>query len=68
MGAIASQITSPTIIYSTVYSRHTMENAENVSVWWRHNLVEISPSYVSMILNIWANDPNVVQNALLLLE
>ena len=30
MGAIASQITSLTIVYSTVYS-------ENVSIWWRHH-------------------------------
>ena len=30
MGAIASQITSLTIVYSTVYS-------ENASIWWRHH-------------------------------
>ena len=53
MGAIASQITSLTIVYSTVYSdadqsKHqssawlafvwpVASNAENVSIWWRHH-------------------------------
>ena len=52
MGKIASQITSLTIVYSTVYSgadqrKHQSSaslasaqmasNAENVSIWWRHN-------------------------------
>ena len=63
MGAMASQITNLTIIYSTVYSgadqrKHQsssslalcgnspvtgefpaqmVSNAENVSIWWRHN-------------------------------
>ena len=51
MDAMASQITSLTIIYSTVYSgadqkkikasRHwpgqMASNAENVSIWWRHH-------------------------------
>ena len=50
MSVIASQITSLTIVYSTVYSdedqRGTGEfpaqmasNAENVSIWWRHHEV-----------------------------
>ena len=49
MGAIASQITCLTIVYSTVYSgadysrvtgdfpAHMASNAENVSIWWRHH-------------------------------
>ena len=53
MGSIASQITSLTIIYSTVYSgpdqrKHQSpaslafpaqmaSNTENVSIWWRHH-------------------------------
>ena len=48
MGALSSQITSLTIVYSTVYSdadqRKTGEfpaqmasYAENVSIWWRHH-------------------------------
>ena len=52
MGAITSQITSLTIVYSTVYSdadqrkggeftgefpAQMASNAENVSVWWRHS-------------------------------
>ena len=52
MGTIASQITSLTIVYSTVYSdtdqrKHQSSvslvfvqmarNAENVSIWWRHH-------------------------------
>ena len=47
MGMIASQITSLTIVYSTVYSdadqrKHQSStslafNAENVSIWWRHH-------------------------------
>ena len=46
-GAMASQITSLTIVYSAVYSgaenikapRHwpLASNAENVSIWWRHH-------------------------------
>ena len=55
MGAMASQITSLTIVYSTVYSgtdqrkhqirvtdRNAMAiNAENVSIWWRHHATTI---------------------------
>ena len=53
MGAIASQITSLTIVYSIVYSDRSKEtselrvtglcvrnspgNAKNVSIWWRHH-------------------------------
>ena len=38
MGAMASQITSLTIVYSTVYSgAKRVSNAENVSIWWRHH-------------------------------
>ena len=64
MSAMASQITSPTIVYSTVYSRRRSKktsklrvtalcegnspvtgelpeemanNAENVTIWWRHH-------------------------------
>ena len=46
MGALASQITSLTIINSIVYSganqtgefpSQMASNAENVSIWWRHN-------------------------------
>ena len=46
MGAIASQINSLTIVYSTVYSGADKKNrefpaqmassAENDSIWWRH--------------------------------
>ena len=66
MGAITSQITSLTIVYSTVYSgadqrkksklrvtglcvgnspgtvefpTQMASNAENVSIWWRHNVL-----------------------------
>ena len=51
MGTIASQITSLTIVYSTVYSdaderKHQSpaqmaSNAKNVSIWWRHHVPEI---------------------------
>ena len=47
MGTMASQITSLTIVYSTVYSdadqrKHQSStllasDAENVSIWWRHH-------------------------------
>ena len=52
MGTNSAQITSLTIVYSTVYSgadqrKHQWEtgefptqmasNAENVSIWWRHH-------------------------------
>ena len=46
MGAMASQITSLMIVYSTAYSdadqsKHQSSaslasNAENFSIWWRH--------------------------------
>ena len=54
MGAMASEITSLTIVYSTVYSdadqrKHQSSagefpaqmasNAENVSIWWRHHAI-----------------------------
>ena len=42
MGAIASQITSLTIVYSTVYSEFPAQmasNAEKVSIWWRHHVL-----------------------------
>ena len=35
MGAMASKITSLTIVYSTIYSA---SNAENVSIWWHHHV------------------------------
>ena len=37
--AMASQITSLTIFYSTMYSGTYIKNtkAENVSIWWRHH-------------------------------
>ena len=61
MGAMASQITALTIVYSTVYSgadqrKHQSSgnspgtdefpaqmasNAENVSIWWRHHVVDM---------------------------
>ena len=57
MGAMASQITSLTIVYSTVYSdadqrkpqssaslAQMASNAENVSIWWRHHEEQWSPS------------------------
>ena len=40
MGAIASEITSLTIIYSTEtgeFPAQMASNAENVSIWWRHH-------------------------------
>ena len=37
MGAMAFQITSLTIVYSIVYSGTKANNAENVSIWWRHH-------------------------------
>ena len=75
MGAVASQITSLTIVYSTVYSdadqrKHQSSaklrvtglcagnspgtgeftaqmasNAENVSIWWRHNKNDVYMVY-----------------------
>ena len=39
MGAMASQITSLTIVYSTgEFPAQMASNAENVSIWWRHNV------------------------------
>ena len=51
MGAMASQITSLTIFYSTGYSgadqsstsltfvRRMVRNAENIAIWWRHHVL-----------------------------
>ena len=54
MGAIASQISSPTTVYSTTYSdadqrKHQSSASlhkwpvtrENVSIWWRHHVLTI---------------------------
>ena len=45
MGAMASEITSLTIVYSTVYLPLTSEfpaqmasSEENVSIWWHHHV------------------------------
>ena len=41
MDVMVSQITSPMIAYSTVYSGaygQMASNAENVSIWWRHHV------------------------------
>ena len=56
MGVMASQITSLTIVYPTVYSgadqrkhqtprqrplcAYISSNAENVSIWWRHHVIK----------------------------
>ena len=69
MSAISSQITSLTIVYSTVYSgadqrklqssslafvrgihRWPANNAENVSIWWRHH--EWSNIYICIYIYI----------------
>ena len=47
MGATASQITSLTIVYSTVYSDawnspEPMNSLRNVSIWWHHHGISIS--------------------------
>ena len=54
MGAVASKITSLTIVYSIVYSdadqrKHQTgefpaqmaSNTENVSIWWRHHVEQL---------------------------
>ena len=81
MGAIASQITSLTIVYSIVYSdadqrKHQSSaslafasqmasNAENVSIWWRHNDYGPFCSHAkydytklghTVVMNIWNED------------
>ena len=43
MSTMAPQITSLFIVYLTVYSgtdkkHQSSSNAENVSIWWRHNV------------------------------
>ena len=56
MDAIASQITSLTIVYSIVYSdadppgtgefpAQMASYAENVSIWWRHHVVTRFDAY-----------------------
>ena len=88
MGAIASQITSLTIVYSTVYSdadqrKHQSSaslafvrgnsrgtgdfpaqmasNAENVSIWWRHNVRNVNalPLYAHVAEVIMHGRPEV---------
>ena len=53
MGAIASLITSLTIVHSTVYSArwipHTKpSNVENVSIWWRHHGLSSTAHSISL--------------------
>ena len=59
MSAMASQVTSLTIFYSTVYSgtdernitgefpAQRASNAENVSIWWRHHVTFESYKWLS---------------------
>ena len=81
MMAMVSQITSLTIVYSTVYSRtrsrktsklrvtglceenlpltgefpaQRASNAENVSIWWRHHVMALSPVFCTKSV-IWTN-------------
>ena len=59
MGTMASQITSLTIAYSTVYSgaderKHRSStslasNAKKVSIWWRHHAININTSSYNLI-------------------
>ena len=79
MSEIASQITSLTIVYSTVYldtdkktsklrvtgpcvgkspgtgefPAQIVSNAENVSIWWRHNVTQTNISIDEHILLTW---------------
>ena len=52
MGAMASQITSLTIVYSTVYSNpcefpaQMASNAEKGSISWRHHELSVRPLYI----------------------
>ena len=52
MGAIASQITSLKIVYSTVYSdadeRKHQSSASNGSTWWRHHEQSVSDYIVDL--------------------
>ena len=68
MGAVASQITSLTIIYSTVYSdadqrklqssaslafvRGIHRTPENVSMWWRHHVDQLRSTCICFSLTI----------------
>ena len=57
MGTVASQITSLTIVYSTVYSDAQMaSNAENVSIWWRHHVDSLKLVPKGLIDNMIAVD------------
>ena len=55
MGAIASQTTSLTIVYSDADQRRHQSpaqmasNAENVSIWWRHHGCLISYNILKII-------------------
>ena len=63
MDAIASQITSPTTVYSTVYSdpdqrKHQSSaslasNAKNVSIWWRHHDRKMWGSVKATAVVVW---------------
>ena len=56
MGMVASQITSPKIVYSTVYSlcgeftgefpAQRASDTENIFIWWRHHVMYISQAHV----------------------
>ena len=59
MGAMTSQITSLTIVYSTVYSDNRefpaqmASNAKNASIWWRH--------HVTAAVHLWAGNFRQIQ-------
>ena len=84
MSALAFQITSLTIVYSTVYSRRRSKktsklrvtglcvgnspvtgefpaqrasNAENVSIWWRHHVLDFARSGEKTFAILYADNP-----------
>ena len=57
MDAMASKITSLTIVYSTIYSggefpAQMASYAENVSIWWRHHAKYIFVSIYSVCVRV----------------
>ena len=63
MGALASQITSLIIVYSTAtgeFPAQMASNAENVSIWWRHHAISRPSGRYMSLMRILENIYRVV--------
>ena len=61
MTTMASQITRLTVVYSIIYSgadqrkHQSSGNAENVSIWWRHE-IQWKAGYITPVRSVLLNE------------